>query len=500
MQTELVLPDQGEQRRSSLLLWLVVLFLGSAALGAWFLIGPALGAGTRYYKVGYNRTAYEYSRALIALFAPYGLALYSWHRGARIPLWVLLGGAAVLHLLVLFAPLPQSQDLYQYLFYGRMQAVHHANPFVVNPSTFWADPWFPWIRWNAQASVYGPAWILLSFGVSKVAGSSLAVAFVNLKVIILAMDATVVWLLYRLAADRPDPEGSAGWSVLAYAWNPLVLITVPLAGSADVAVVAAFLGAMLARRRGRTGIATVLLTLASLVKVYAVIGLILHLVLVLRERGVRRSAQNSAGAAALIALAYAPYWAGRSTFHGLVQAAGLRNQSFTGTVERLLIRPGLLALGYHTPTRGSQLIGRWAAGAILLAVAVWAIAKVRDEQTLWHGIVAVLMAYLLLTPWFLYWYILGPLAVAVVIPRNRLTYPLLTFSATALITVYFPSRPTLWAVQTILRYAPPFAVYAAQGWPERARITLREGAVLSIPHPAPTPSPAPVMARRAPAK
>jgi hypothetical protein len=37
--------------------WLAILFLGSAALGAWFLIGPTLH-GTRYYKVGYNRTAY----------------------------------------------------------------------------------------------------------------------------------------------------------------------------------------------------------------------------------------------------------------------------------------------------------------------------------------------------------------------------------------------------------------------------------------------------------
>src|SRR5206468_1167964 len=110
----------------------------------------------RYYKVGFNRTTYEYSRAIVALFVPYALALWAWRRGHRAPLWVLLAGALVLHILVLFAPLPQSQDFYQYLFYGRIQAAHGGNPYILPPATFWADPWFPWIRWSNQTSVYGP--------------------------------------------------------------------------------------------------------------------------------------------------------------------------------------------------------------------------------------------------------------------------------------------------------------------------------------------------------
>src|SRR5213596_11740 len=154
--------------RPSLLPWLILLFLGSATLGAWFLIGPALGSGP-YYRVGWNRTAFEFSHQILLLFIPWGLALFAWRRGARTSTRLLVGGAVLLHLIVLFAPPPQSQDLWQYLFYGRMQAVHGANPFVANPSSFWADPWFPWIRWNTQPSVYGPAWILLAFSVVKMA-------------------------------------------------------------------------------------------------------------------------------------------------------------------------------------------------------------------------------------------------------------------------------------------------------------------------------------------
>src|SRR5207249_2008949 len=123
-----------------------------------------------------------------------------------------------------------------------------------------------------------------------------------------------------LSRGRSDPEGAAGWGLLAFAWNPLVLITIPLAGSADVGIVAAFLGAMLARRRGRNTLATVLLTLAALVKVYAVIGLVLHLVLLMRERGGRRAAAHAVGAAGLATAAFAPYWAGLATFRGLIEA------------------------------------------------------------------------------------------------------------------------------------------------------------------------------------
>jgi Glycosyltransferase family 87 len=492
-------PSRGPRRISlgPVWPWLAILFFGSAALGAWFLIGPSLG-GTRYYKVGYNRTAYEYSRPIVLLFIPFFLALFAWHRGRRVPLWVLLTGAAILHVLVLFAPLPQSQDLYQYLFYGRMQAVHGANPFTVNPSTLWADPWFPWIRWNTQPSVYGPAWILLAFGVVKAAGDSLASAFVGLKLSILLLDAAIVALILVLAKDRPDPEGAKGWGVLAYAWNPLVLITVPLAGSADVAVAVGLLGAVLARRRGRTGLATVLLTLASLVKAYALIGLLLHLVLLLRERGVKRAAGHAGVATGLAALAFAPYWSGFSTFQGLVNIARMRNQSLMGSLERVVFRPLLAAFGYGTPTRGSQLLGKWVAGLLLAALVIWAIRRVRDERSLWFSVLAVLTGYLLLSPWFLYWYILGPLALVAALPRNRLTYPILIFSGTALISLFLTPIRVLLSVQTLARYAPPILAFAYLGW--LAREPAEEP--LLTPHSGETraaPSPSGAIAGRAPA-
>lgn len=455
-------PSAGGGQRSTVVPWLAALFLGGAALGVWFLIGPALSP-TPYYRVGYNRTAYEYNWAVLALFVPYALALLAWSRGARAPMWALLGGAFVLHLLVLFAPPPQSQDFYQYLFYGRMHAIHGANPFVISPRALWADPWFPWIRWNAQLSVYGPAWILASSAVVKVAGGSLASAYVAMKLVILTLDAAIVGLILTLARERRDPAGAAGWGLLAYAWNPLILITVPLAGSADVAVGAAFLGALLARRRGRDGWTTLLLSLASLVKLYAIVGLLLHLVLLARERGWRRAIGHGAVSATVAAVVYAPFWKGVDTFRGLTSAADLTSLSLVGFVRRNILSPVLRAFGYQTANHAGEVLIRVIAGALLVAAVVWAARRVKDERMLWPAIVAVLVAYALLTPWFLYWYIVSPLVLVAVLPPTRLTVPLLVFSATSLITAWFEPISVAWWIQTTLRYGPPILAYFL--WP-----------------------------------
>jgi hypothetical protein len=468
--------------RRALLPWLTLLFAGSAALGAWFLIGPAFGSGP-YYRVGWHRTAYEYSEPIVLLFIPWALALLAWHRGARVPLRLLIGGAVVLHLLVLFAPLPQSQDVYQYLFYGKMQAVHGANPFVVNPNRFWADPWFPWIRWNQQPSVYGPAWIGLAFAVAKAAGNHLAVAFALLKTAVFALDVAIIGAIVVLAKDRARPQHAAGWGVLAYAWNPLVLVTVPIAGSADVAVAAALLTALLAKRRGRDGIATFLLTLAALVKVYAIIALLLHIVVLARQRGSRRAAGHAAGAAALSAAAYAPYWAGWSTFHGIVVMSGMLNQSLAATVQRAGVAFVLHMTGFRYWYTGAGILVRVAGAAALVWTAVWAARRCRTEDEPWSGALVVLTVYMLVTPWFLYWYTLAPLALVAVLPRNRLTHPILTFSGTSLISFYLPWAPALWILQSLMRYGPPVAVFVLEGRRERvaAGARARQASVVELP-------------------
>jgi hypothetical protein len=473
--------------QSPLLPWLVVLFVGSAALGLYFLITPALGHG-RYYKVGYKTTPYVFTKQILLLFIPYALALWAWRRGKRVSVAVLFGGALLLHLIFLFAPPPQSQDFYQYLFYGRIQAAHGGNPYINFPGQYWADPWFPWTRWHGWASVYGPAWMLVTWGVAKAAGRSLTLAVIELKLVILALDVAVMWLLVTAGrmkgtgASNGDGDGdnrNAGWPLLLFAWNPMVLITVPLAGSADIVLAGAFIGAYLARRRGRATLTTVLLTLAALVKIYALVPLALHLLLLLRERGWRRVASHAGVAPAIAAAFYAPYWSGLHTFDALIKAMGLSNLSLVGMAQKLL------SIGFRhfgvtdRPGHLAQMILRVPVAAALVAAGVWAVRKVRDERSLWWATLVVLSVYLYLSPWYLYWYLLAPLALVAVMPRNRLTYPILTFSATSLIAVWFKPYAVGQSLQTLLRYVPPLVVFTGV----RRRVPVRQhgSAPMAIP-------------------
>jgi hypothetical protein len=272
--------------------------------------------------------------------------------------------------------------------------------------------------------------------------------------------------IMQLAKDRPDPQGAAGWGLLVYAWNPLIWITVPLAGLADTAIAAAIIGAMVARRRGRTWATTLLLTLATLVKVYAGIALLLHLVLLTRERGRRTAGRHGWVSLGVATASFVPYWVGTQTFRGLLNVVNLSNKSLVGVVQRL-IREGLFHAGAHSPGDDAAAVVRWLVVPLLAVAVIWAVRKVEDEHDLWYGTLVVLSVYILLTPWFLYWYLVAPLALAAVLPRNRLTVPLLTFSGTTLITVAFPPWLVGNLVQTMLRYGPPLAAYRWLPDPQR---------------------------------
>ena len=77
--------------------------------------------------------------------------------------------------------------------------------------------------------------------------------------------------------------------------------------------------------------------------------------------------------------------------------------------------------------------------------------------------------YVLLTPWYLYWYLVAPVALVAVLPRSRLTLPVLTFSGSTLVTARFAPWLLGQVVQTSLRYGPPIAVFLRHRHPSDER-------------------------------
>src|SRR5262249_29649551 len=153
------------------------------------------------------------------------LPLRRFPRADRRHLALALVGAAILGLTCVLLPALPSDDLFSYILYGRISAVHGGNPLVSTPATFSNDPFLTLVFWRGVRSVYGPAWLLLSSAITQLAqalGGTLTAYVALFKLLGLAahlMNAALIWLiLTRLAPERRL------LGTLLYAWNPLCLL------------------------------------------------------------------------------------------------------------------------------------------------------------------------------------------------------------------------------------------------------------------------------------
>ena len=102
---------------------------------------------------------------LVAAFAV--LLLEAWH--GRVGLWAVVGSAAAAIAITTAGPLLLSRDVFSYAAYGRIVALHGANPYVVAPSRFATDPFTVAAspQYAGVSSVYGPAFTLLSAAIAR---------------------------------------------------------------------------------------------------------------------------------------------------------------------------------------------------------------------------------------------------------------------------------------------------------------------------------------------
>jgi hypothetical protein len=299
------------------------------------------------------------------------------------------------------------------------------------------------MQWADQTSVYGPLWTMLSGGIARVAGQSLALGYVVMKLAVLALGFLASLGIARASEARGQ---SAGRTVLLAVWNPLMIVALSLGGHADVAVVAGVLWAVVADRRGRPLVATLALTAAWLVKAYAVVVLLVYLLALLRRGFPLALRATSLAAAATIAV-WVPFWQGVSTLEGLAGISGQASASLGGQTQLLLAE--LLGSG------AASLLVRLTGAAVVAVVVLVLSRRAGFEEDPWPAAAAAFLAYVAVTPWFLYWHLAGPLALALVAASPPLRAATLTFSGTAMLTASFGG--TWWGrvAQTSIRYGVP---------------------------------------------
>ncbi len=346
-----------------------------------------------------------------------GLALVCWCRAVRISrrlddmrlLPLLLLTAALATCPLMFAGL-FSDDVYLYHAYGRIIETYGANPVYYAPAAFPDDPLLPWVFWKDLPSAYGPLWLMLSAGLSRVAGDSATAAVVIYRFAGLLLHlgtAAAIWVLLQRLTPR---EAAAG--TIFYAWNPLVVVEVVANAHNDV-LVALFAVMMVAAAASRAWSSAAFLgACALMVKPFAVLLLAPLGLRMLRatrrpERMRTIAIAMAVGVGTILAINL-PLWSGTRLLANI--SMNPASHMYTNTFWELLSGVGLW-FGVRTVDIQTPYLD-WLRTACLLGGAAWILGRRWTHRGVAETAVPLWLLFCLTAPWVWPWYFVPAIALA----------------------------------------------------------------------------------------
>jgi hypothetical protein len=172
-------------------------------------LAPGLPRGTTALK-------YIFTGAVVAMFVGYLVVLA---HARRLPAPWVVGAIVAVHVIFFLSPPLALTDIFNYVNYGRMEVVHHLNPYTTIPIFEpHSDPSYALSNWHELLSPYGPLFTLLTFAVVPL---GVAASFWALKAVLaLTSLATIalVWKCARLLGRDPLA------AVVLVGLNPVVLV------------------------------------------------------------------------------------------------------------------------------------------------------------------------------------------------------------------------------------------------------------------------------------
>ncbi|HEY7456733.1 MAG TPA: glycosyltransferase 87 family protein [Solirubrobacterales bacterium] len=344
-----------------------------------------------------------------------------WRVSAKSRLWAAIVAATAGFAL---APVLLSHDVYSYVDYARLGALHGLDPYVHPPAAEPFDPAYARVTWIDATSAYGPLFTLLTY---PLAWLPVWLAVAALKATVAASVLAIAVVVARIAPSRGvSPLAAAAFVAL----NPLVLIHVVGGAHNDgLAMLAATLGiaALLSAREASAGVAFVaafaLKVPAALAAPFALVGAA-RLKLFTPYRGDKASSGLGGlvvgGGLAVLVLGMAAYAAFGWSWLGAIGLAG-ENQ---GRTTHMSVPVTLARLSGLDPT-----------AVRAAALALFALAFAYLLLRTWRGMdwlraaAWTSLALLLATAWLLPWYLIWSLPL-VALSRDR-PLQLLTLALTA---------------------------------------------------------------------
>jgi len=241
-------------------------------------------------NTGYQLLPSGFARVLLAMTALYLVALLC--APAVRTRWI-VAAIVTAHAILLLGPALISADVFGYLDWARMGALHGLNPYSHDSGTVVSDAVYRFVRWHTLTSPYGPFFTLISYAIVPI---GLAGSFWALKLIAVGSSLGCVALIGQIAREGKLPARAA---ILLYGLNPALLIYVIGGFHNDVLMMLGVMGGVYLMVRRREAAGAVVAATAVAIKVSA--GLVIpFLLLGARERGRAVTFALATGAAVLV--------------------------------------------------------------------------------------------------------------------------------------------------------------------------------------------------------
>ncbi len=391
-------------------------------------------------------------------------------------LYILLSGALLFSLTLLVQPKLFSDDVFTYIFSGRILTLYHANPFNTAPLQFPADPYLRWVVAGRNApNLYGPLWyyvssLLVSIGGNNQTGTLLL--FKGLAILSHLANIVLIWGILGHIAPKRRVLGT-----LLYAWNPLILIELAGSGHSEgVLLFLLFLGTWLYVSQEDSWLRWIAFLVFGLaLSMNSIVALFVPLLLwfdVRSEHVIGRAIGGFCWRTVLVLLPalaiWLPFWRGASTFFALTSAIDMQHfiHSPIGTLvgpTRAFFRLIAYVLRFPptwNPISSADVALRGSATFIFVLIYGNVFGRVRHAPTTLAGIhsssdvetdstragfdvllyawnVAVFAYLMLVSGWFWPWYLLWVLWIAVLRRFDAFTSTMLILSGTVLFFYLF---------------------------------------------------------------
>jgi hypothetical protein len=180
---------------------------------------PHWESGPLHFLFGHPGGSYQaindaFSLFMVLMLVAYGLSLMAVR---SLSMRAIVITVIALHVVLLLVPPLQLNDVWNYLGYARLDALHGLNPYVHKIVDETHDPIFRFATWHDYRSPYGELFTALTYPLGLL---PLAVAYWVLKVTTVALSLLFLWLVYR-CARLLGRDGR--FAVLFVAANPLYL-------------------------------------------------------------------------------------------------------------------------------------------------------------------------------------------------------------------------------------------------------------------------------------